>query len=140
MRNRAVGADGGSNACLFHPWRHVLTVCVKPTRILHVENGGPRVSSSGHALGTRPPQHAEWKFAPVPISPPVPNTPGTVPIFILPDCSPSGLPRVFREKLSQGSVDGHLVRKRVGDVGIEPHDTEPLRVAGGVLSADDALQ
>jgi len=47
---------------------------------------------------------------------------------------------VLREKLSQGGVDGHLVRKRVGDVGIEPHDTEPLRLAGDVLSADDALQ
>ena len=27
-----------------------------------------------------------------------------------------------------------------GGAHIEPHDAEPLRVAGGVLSADDALQ
>jgi hypothetical protein len=67
MRNHAVGTDGGSNACLFHPWRQVLTVRVKPTRILHVENGRPRVSSSGLILGTRPPWPAEWKLAPVPV-------------------------------------------------------------------------
>jgi len=35
---------------------------------------------------------------------------------------------MFCEKLSQGGVDGHLVRERVGDVGIEPPGATPLRV------------
>ena len=42
---------------------------------------------------------------------------------------------MFCEKLSPGGVDGHLIRERVGDVGIEPRGTKPLRVGGGVLAA-----
>ena len=54
--------------------------------------------------------------------------------------SPSGFPRVVHEELPQRNIDGILVRESGSNIRIQPYGSNPLRVAGGILSANNIPQ